>query len=96
MDFKKIGDLIIEFSYFAVELFPRDPNYGSEAKVGPNFLLKIVGAKSSIVFDLLTLTSFLLQSSPYVQCFLFSMIFYIFKNKSFEKPFFNQNFQVPH
>ena len=47
MDFKKIGDLIIEF-FYEVELFPRDPNYGSEAKVGPNFLLKIVGAKSSI------------------------------------------------
>ena len=62
MDFKKIGDLIIEFSYFEVELFPRDPNYGSEAKVGPNFLLKIVGAKSSIgnflVFDFLKLFNF--------------------------------------
>ena len=61
MDFKKIGDLIIElieFSYFEVELFPRDPNYGSEAKVGPNFLLKIVGAKSSIVFDFLKLLTF--------------------------------------
>ena len=30
----------------------------SEAKVGPNFLLKIVGAKSSIVFDFLKLLTF--------------------------------------
>ena len=41
-------EVLIANCKLQIELFPRDPNFGSEAKVGPNFLLKIVGAKSSI------------------------------------------------
>jgi len=49
MDFFKIGDLIIEFSSRS--------KLWTEATVGSNFLLKIVGAESFIVFDFLKLST---------------------------------------